>query len=260
MKAYRDLTFSGVYESGLSNLFHNPDFISAPRGSLVKEDLGVSFEFDPIASMFSNAVKSSELNYINGELEWYFRGLNDVEFISKYSKFWNNVCNPDGSCNSAYGKLIFKDKNKHGYTQYGWALSRLIKDLETRQAVLLFNKPRFQYDADKDFVCTSYVMFLVRERRLYMRVHMRSNDAILGTPNDVAFFSILQQQMLRHLKNHHPNLMLGTYTHSVDSFHLYENKFKLVEDMLKEDFKNKEFKLDYDIIDESGNFKELKRI
>lgn len=260
MRAYRDHTFSAVYKSGLSDLFYNPDFVSKPRGSLVKENLGVSMEFHPASPMFNNTIKSSELEYINGELEWYFKGLNDVEFIANYSKFWNNVCNPDGTCNSAYGKLIFKDTNKHGYTQYEWVMSRLIRDLETRQAIMLFNKPRFQYDDDKDFVCTSYVMLLVRENYLYMRVHMRSNDAILGTPNDVVFFSILQQQVLRHLRRYYPNIILGTYTHLVDSFHIYENKFKIVEKMLKNRFDRVDYLLKYDIIEESGKFKELKKI
>jgi hypothetical protein len=35
---------------------------------------------------------------------------------------------------------------------------------------------------------------------------MRSNDAILGTPTDVSFFTVLQQQALLHLQGMYPDL------------------------------------------------------
>jgi len=39
----------------------------------------------------------------------------------------------------------------------------------------------------------------IRDNKLNFSVSMRSNDAILGTPTDVAFFCLLQQQMLKLL-------------------------------------------------------------
>lgn len=260
MKVYTGYSFANVFKFGLYDLLYNPSFISKPRGLTVKEILGVSFEFNPQYFLFKNEIKSSEINYINGELEWYFKGRDDIQFISKYSKFWKNVCNADGSCNSAYGKLLFKDLNNFGVTQYQWALRKIIQDSDTRQALMFLNNQKFQYEGNKDFVCTSYIILFVREEHLYMRVYMRSNDAIYGTVNDVAFFCLLQQQILRHLKKFIPNIKLGTYTHTVDSFHLYENKFSLVEDMLKNNFLSIIYELDYDIIDSNGNFIEFKKL
>lgn len=253
-------SFSKVFELGLYDLTYNPSFISKPRGFLIKEKIGVIFEFNPKNFLFKNEVKSSEVKYINGELEWYFRGLDNIDFISKYSKFWNNVCNDDGSCNSAYGKLIFKNINAFGFTQYNWALNKIIQDNDTRQALMFLNNRDFQYDGNKDFVCTSYIILFVRNKSLYMRVHMRSNDAIYGLINDVAFFCILQQQIYRHLKSYIKDLELGTYSHIVDSFHLYENKFSLVENMLNSNFYPVQYELDYDIINSNGDFIEFKNI
>ena len=65
---------------------------------------------------------------------------------------------------------------------------------------------------------------------------MRSNDLILGTATDVAFFCLLQQQMLKHLQLYYPNLKMGSYTHIVHSLHIYERHFELVKEMLSNEF------------------------
>jgi thymidylate synthase len=62
---------------------------------------------------------------------------------------------------------------------------------------------------------------------------MRSNDAILGTPTDIAFFCLLQQQALIILREYYPELELGTYTHIANSYHIYERHFDLVQNMLE---------------------------
>jgi thymidylate synthase len=163
-------------------------------------------------------------------------GRNDVKYISKFAKFWESIKNDDDTVNSSYGYLLFNNKNEHGITQYRWALESLAKDKDSRQAVLHFNLPTHQRADNKDFVCTLYGIWQIRENRLNLTIHMRSNDAILGTPTDIAFFTVLQQQMLSHLKSTYPNLELGKYTHIIDSYHVYDRNFKLVEEMLEVPF------------------------
>jgi thymidylate synthase len=165
-------------------------------------------------------------------------GRNDVAWISKYAKFWEHIQNPDGTVNSSYGNLLFTLKNEHGFSQYEWAHQSLVKDKDTRQAVLHFNLPKHQSFENKDFVCTMYGIFQIRENKLNFTIHMRSNDVILGLPTDIAFFAVLQMQMLNHLKITYPELELGTYTHIANSLHVYERHFELVENMLGQSFKS----------------------
>jgi len=99
-----------------------------------------------------------------------------------------------------------------------------------------FNLPKHQSFDNKDFVCTMYANFLIRNNKLRMSVKMRSNDVILGLPTDVAFFTVLQQQMLMHLKEVYPNLELGTYSHVVDSMHVYSTEYDRLNEMLKNEF------------------------
>ena len=77
---------------------------------------------------------------------------------------------------------------------------------------------------------------------------------------DVVFFTLLQQQLYRHLLKYYPNLKLGIYIHNSGSMHLYENKFDIVKEMLKEKFFPIELKLKFDIIDENGKFLQLYKI
>lgn len=242
MRIYRGKSFATVYKQSLEDLLNNPEFETQPRDLKIRENLGVILEIEnPLSNMYINRNRSSQFRYIAGELMWYFLGRNDVSYIKNYSKFWEKIQNPDGTANSAYGNLIFTTLNEHDYCQYDWAISSLIKDKDSRQAVMHFNRPEHQWFGNKDFVCTMYAIFHIRNDKLDLKVYMRSNDAILGTPTDVAFFTVLQQQALNHLKEVYPDLKLGKYIHIADSYHIYERHFELVEEMIKDDFIPAEF-------------------
>lgn len=239
MRVYSGQSFAEVYQKSLKDLYENPDYSSNPRGLQIKENMGVVLEIEnPMLSLYSNDRRGSQKKYIAAEFLWYFSGRNDVEFISEYASFWNSIQNEDGTVNSAYGNLIFSKKNRFGINQYEWAIKSLTKDIDSRQAIMHFNLPEHQYETNKDFVCTMYGIWHIRDNRLNLTIHMRSNDAILGTPTDIAFFSVLQQQALSHLNQTWPGLKLGKYTHIVDSYHIYERNFNLVNEMLQHDFKS----------------------
>ena len=252
MKTYKGDTFADVYKEALKDVYYNPQYETSPRGQKVKEVCNVSLEFDPKYSLYENQKRGSQHKYISGEFIWYFMGHNDIDFISRYSKFWKTLDNGDGTVNSAYGNLLFAKCNEHGHTQWEWALESLKKDKDSRQAIIHFNNPSHQWFGNKDFVCTLNGIFQIRNNNLNFTVNMRSNDLILGTPTDVAFFCILQQQMLNHLKKTYPKLKLGTYTHNVHSLHLYERNFNTVETMLKYDFNSVHLLLNEDLINDNS--------
>lgn len=237
MRVYKGETFADVYRESLSDLLNNPDFESSPRGIVCKEIINATLIIEnPILGTYGNFKRGSQYKYIAAELLWYFLGRNDVEFIEKFACFWKLIQNEDGTVNSAYGNLLFKHSTPDNISQYNWAIDSIIKDRDTRQAVMHFNLPKHQVPSNKDFVCTMYGNFHVRNNKLHLSIKMRSNDAVLGTATDIAFFTLLHQQALVHLKEFYPDLELGTYTHTIDSFHIYERHFKLVGDMLQYSF------------------------
>ena len=237
MIVFKGKTFAECYRDSLIHL-QKFGLKNEARGTTSLEIRDVALEIeDPRSCLYGNDARSSQIKYISAEFLWYYMGRNDVEFISKYAKFWESIQNHDGTLNSAYGNLIFTEKTTDGQSQYEWALGSLITDPNTRQAVMHFNKPSHQYKSNKDFVCTMYANFHIRENRLYMSVFMRSNDVILGAPTDIAFFCSLQLQMLSHLKSFYPTLELGTYTHTANSYHVYDRHYDLLDKMLSAEFK-----------------------
>jgi thymidylate synthase len=236
MLVFKGKTFAQAYELSLKVLMTDGKTNHA-RGTTSKEFLDACLIIeDPSQCLYHNEVRGSQLKYIAAEFLWYFLGRNDVGYIAKHAKFWNQIQNEDGTVNSAYGNLLFTKKNHEGLSQYQWAINSLVSDKNTRQAVLHFNTPIHQYENNKDFVCTMYANVHIREDKLHMSVFMRSNDAIWGTPTDVAFFCALQLQMLAHLKQVYPELQLGQYSHIANSYHIYDRHYELVESMLKNHF------------------------
>jgi thymidylate synthase len=236
MIVFKSESFAECYKDSLTYLFEHGAENEA-RGTRSKELLDVALEIsDPAKCLYLNKARGSQKKYIAAELLWYYMGRNDVKFISKWAKFWETIQNSDGTANSAYGNLIFKTTNQHGFSQYQWAMQSLIADRNTRQAIMHFNAPVHQYTGNKDFVCTMYANCHIRNNRFYMTVFMRSNDAIWGTPTDVAFFCSLQMQMLSQLKQFYPDLELGTYTHVANSYHVYDRHYDLCGQMLESDF------------------------
>jgi len=236
MLVFKGKSFAQAYYTSLKNLMVTGK-VNHARGTTSREYLDTCLVVeDPRQCLYTHAVRGSQNKYLAAEFMWYFLGRNDVQYISKHAKFWNQIQNPDGTANSAYGYLIFNVKNHAGLSQYQWALNSLLADSNTRQAVMHFNMPMHQYTENKDFVCTMYANFHIRENKLHLSVFMRSNDAIWGTPTDVAFFCALQMQMLSHLRTKYPDLELGQYSHTANSYHIYDRHYDLVESMLQHDF------------------------
>jgi len=238
MKVYQGKTFAEVYKKSLKDLLKTSSSVS-PRGYKVNEILNaVHVIEDPTSCLYENKRRGSQLKYIAAETLYYFLGRRDLGFIKEYASFWEQIANSDSTVNSAYGNLLFTETNKFGISQWDWAYKSLCNDKDTRQAILLFNKPDYQYFGNKDVICTLNGVFNIRDNKLHLTVNMRSNDAVLGTPTDIAFFALLQMQMCKILKEEaYPELELGRLTHVANSYHIYERHFTLVGEMITKQFK-----------------------
>ncbi len=173
--------------------------------------------------------------YLLGELAWYFSCDRNVDNIAKYSKFWLKL-QKDGFVNSNYGYLTL---NKQRYyfnslwkTSFDWVTESLKKDKHTRQAVMYYiDNDYFKLD-NKDFICTQYQHFFIRNNELFSIVYIRSSDAILGLNYDIPWWSIIQQLLFKKLKKSYQSITLGNLFVNIGSSHIYENKFDLVKKML----------------------------
>ena len=225
-------TFSDAYMQALYLVTNKPDYVCKPRGLEINECLDVCLEIDdPSKTLVMNSVRSTPINYLKKELALYLAGCFEASAFIKASKFWERSKNDDGTINSAYGHLVFGKSLEGGKSQFDWAYDKLVEDKDSRQAVVFFNQPKFQYKGVKDFVCTLDEVFHIRGEKLYAAVSMRSNDIYRGTITDIPFFALVQQLLLEKLRKIYPDLVLGPLTYYGHSLHLYHNLVKSGSDL-----------------------------
>jgi len=231
MKIFVGETFGEVFGHITTSLLSHPEFVTAPRGQKIHEVSNAVININnPNSNLFANKVRSTDLKYLKEELKLYFAGRNDLEGFEKASKFWGKLSSDGKTVNSAYGHLIFTEKNIHGKTEWEWAYDALVADKDTRQALIRFNKPAMSYDGNKDFVCTLNAIFDIRENKLNLTMYRRSQDVHFGLPYDMAWEAMMQQNMLLLLRETYPDLEMGSYTLHCKSLHMYERNFGTYEE------------------------------
>lgn len=189
---------------------------SSRDGAVVGEYLdAVMVVNDPTRNIVTSPIRKMPMRYAVGELAWYLSGSNRVDAIAQFAKKWAEISDDGETNNSAYGYRIF---HKFGFDQWEFVKELIKRDPNTRQAVIHIkdasNAPT------KDTPCTVYLQFFLRDNKLNLSVHMRSNDIWMGVPYDMFSFCFLQVKMAMEL-----GVEVGTYTHYAGSLHMYKRDY-----------------------------------
>lgn len=166
---------------------------------------------DPTRNIVTSPIRKLPMRYAVGELAWYLSGSNRVSDISRFAKKWVDISDDGETNNSAYGYRIF---TKFGFDQWEYVKSLLLKDPNSRQAVIHIKNA--DDSPTKDTPCTVYLQFFIRDGKLNLSVHMRSNDIWMGVPYDMFSFCFLQMKMAMEL-----GVEIGEYHHYAGSLHMY---------------------------------------
>lgn len=219
------MIFLNVY-----NQLYTRGYTSHPRGMRVIEIQDFMVTLPPYERFTSFNARKFNLDYAKFEMLWYFTADPHNDMILKSASMWDDLRQPDGRWFSNYGQYWF------GSPQYGfdWVVGSLIKDKDTRQAVIPMLRHGHLFTSNKDVVCTQSISFRIRRNKLYMSVNMRSQDAVWGFTNDIFCFSVLHEMVYKTLLDTYDDLEMGTFTHKVDSFHVYERHFIMLEQILDE--------------------------
>lgn len=193
-------------------------------GEVIGEILNAHIEIaDPTRNICERAGKQMPMRYAIGEFLWYLSGSNKLKDISKYSKVWERMSDDGETLNSAYGYRMMK---KFGFNQIDYVVSELIKNPNSRQAVIHIKAPINHHEnPSNDVPCTIALQYFIRDGKLYATTYMRSNDLWTGFPFDVFSFTCIQILIAMRLR-----VEVGTYTHIAGSLHMYKRDY----DKLKE--------------------------
>lgn len=228
VRIFEGRTVNDAWLSGFSALQAQAEegYTNASRdGAVVGEICDAIFCVeDPTRNIVSNSIRKMPMRYAVGELAWYLSGSNRVSDISRFAKKWADISDDGETNNSAYGWRIF---DKFGFDQWQYVKELLWKDPSSRQAVIHIkdasNKPT------KDVPCTVYLQFFIREGKLNLSVHMRSNDIWMGVPYDMFSFCFLQMLMAMEL-----GVEVGHYTHYAGSLHMYARDYEVAKKNISE--------------------------
>ena len=198
-------------------------------GGLV-EVVGASFIADE-SSIFGKP----DFDYVAREVEWYLsESLNVKGIPGDIPKIWEEVSSEEGFVNSNYGFLFFSPGN---CDQFGHVVDELRRDKDSRRACAIYTRPTMHYEYThhgmRDFVCTNVVQYLIRDDQLEMVVQMRSNDAVYGFKNDIAWQRYTQTKVIDAVKLNYPKLTHGDIHWQVGSLHVYPRHYNLIDEWVK---------------------------
>jgi thymidylate synthase len=168
---------------------------------------------------------------------WMLLGEENPARLLEYSKFPSRFINEEtGNLDGAYGMRMrhvgplqrTSVADEH-IDQLQQAYIRLVNDPESRRATIILSNPLFDWNnSSLDIPCTQTMLFTIRDGALNMTATMRSMDLIRGFPNDLAEFQWFQEIMAGWL-----NIPVGTYTHFINSLHIYDTEWKFAKETLE---------------------------
>lgn len=210
------------------------DFVIDKSGAKLVEVLDYHQYFDPFQPYLEFPGRKTSEEYVKNELDWYYSMDLSVDFIGEKAKIWKQIASDKNIVNSNYGWCIFSEENG---SQYENCFKELIKNPESRRAIMIYTRPSMHVDYCKDgmndFICTNTVQCFIRKDELHYFVYMRSNDVIYGFTNDFVWHCHVYQKLLEDIQKVYPHIKgskEGLHWCAA-SFHVYERHFDMLDKM-----------------------------
>jgi thymidylate synthase len=219
--------FRGIYEDLLTYGIE-----TSPRGQKVIELENYEYVVPPYVRFTNFEDRKFNINYVKDEFLWYLHGDRFDTSITEHATMWKSLVNGDGSINSNYGQYLFGEGK-----QFDNTADVLKSDKDSRRAAMMILSREHLLSKTNDYPCTYSISFRIRSNKLNMTVRMRSQDSIFGMSNDIPAFSLIHEMMYVTMRETYPDLEHGDYTHSADSFHVYERHFEMINKLVKYDSK-----------------------
>jgi thymidylate synthase len=188
---------------------------TSPRGIPTREILGAHLRIDrPRKRVLDVEGRIPNPAFAVAEALWILSGSDDGWIFDYNSQLMRYAdC---GVLRGAYGPRLRRWGAQED--QLRRVVDLLLRDRDSRQAVVQIFDPSRDWAGAKDVPCTVGHRFFVRSGRLHLHTTMRSQDLWLGMPYDIFANTLLQELMAGWL-----GLEVGRYDHFVDSLHLYEH-------------------------------------
>lgn len=228
----RYLSFHDAFFGTLKEILEN-GIVSKPRGSKTYELIGHSFIIEnPRDRILNCKLRNINPDYLVGNVLWVLSQSNKLDFIQYYNSRGINFSDDGEILRGAYGKRLF---DIDGVNQIKHCIDELRLDPDSRRALASIHMPQHDWHGSVDTPCTADVQFLIRDNKLIMINHMRSQSAAFVMPYDIFLMTMLHELIANEL-----DVELGYYQHFCGSIHFFEREMDIVNEML--DWDSKEYK------------------
>jgi thymidylate synthase len=211
--------FHAAYLTELRRVCEQAEFVNAPRGNRSREILSVAYRIEnPRERIVRRVGRKYNLFFNFAEVLWYLSGSSELAMIACYGPLIARYSADGHRLNgSAYGPRIFQYGGAC-INQWDSVVRVLREDPDSKRAFIqVFSPAELLQPGNIDVACTLGLQYFIREGALHAAGFMRANDAFRGSVSDVFAFTFLQELMANEL-----GLKLGTYTHFVSTYHVYD--------------------------------------
>lgn len=200
---------------------------------------GITFHLDNGFPLLT--LRKIPIKLFVAEQIWFLTGSKRPdEFLEKYTKIWDDFKENDGTIPAAYG---YRWRKHFGRDQIANLVSHLSEQPGSRHAVVVTWDPSDDGlgsgTKKKNVPCPYTFTVNIIGNKLHIHSIVRSNDMILGCPQDVAGFALLQYILAGKL-----NVKPGRLTHSISNAHVYDIHYKAAWEILERDSKHQKIFLE----------------
>ncbi len=221
-------TFDRVYLDALGRIYHEGETVQNERtGFSTRAIPGVTYELQPASGFPLLTVRKMFPKFFCAETVWFIAGHKHAGFLQQFTKGWDSFLEADGTVETAYG---YRWRHHFGRDQLIELVEHLREEPTSRQGVVIMWDPSddgLRAPKKKNVPCPFTWTVNIIGGKLNLHVVIRSNDMVLGNPNDTADFALLQAMLAQELA-----VAVGKLTVSISHAHIYENQFEAVEDIL----------------------------
>lgn len=197
------------------------------------ERTGVLLHLNPMRPVIDVGVRRTNLEYTRKEIGWYESQSRSIKGYVDDVAIWKQVADKDDIVNSNYGWCIFSKENG---SQFVNVVHELVDHPASRRASMIYTRPSMWTDATEngrnDFMCTWGVQVFIRNGCLEYQVMQRSCDMIFGFFNDFYWHCYVYNLLLETLRGRGMTINPITMDYFINSLHVYERHFPMLEKLL----------------------------
>lgn len=217
-------TFEEAFLGNIQKIINNPEYKTNSRIGSVHEISSLTYEVDDLSSFrFKNeSIGRLDYEYADKYYQWMISGavdnkelLKDYPNVAKFMEKPKSVDLPE-NFNTFYGPRILE--------QLPLVKSELIRNPNTRRAVIsiIYKEDLLLLDKDEslEFPCTDSATFFIRDEKLNVHLHMRSQNMGQVIKLDMYLWGRFTMELAKEL-----NLQFGKFSCSIVSAHVFEKDF-----------------------------------